>query len=106
MSDKWTPGARSSAPVNWTNQQQDDAAALLRGTLMGDVRTLEAERDHLRGQVEELTAVLAKIIGALNTDSRQKDIIGDEVEYHIDGQTMGYALNLARSALAKVRGLA
>lgn len=34
-------------------------------------------------------------------DARQKSIVGDEAEYHLDGQTMYHALNKARDAIHK-----
>lgn len=53
----------------------------------------------LTDQVDELKRALVAIDKALCTDARQKSITGDSVEYHLDGQTMGYALNLARDSL-------
>jgi hypothetical protein len=47
----------------------------------------------------KLAEALRKIESALRKDSRQKDICGDDVEYHLDGQTMYYAINAAREAL-------
>jgi hypothetical protein len=52
----------------------------------------------------ELVEALEKIEAALRKDSRDKSIIGDAVEYHLDGQTMGYAINTARAALSKAKG--
>jgi hypothetical protein len=47
----------------------------------------------------KLAEALRKIESALRVDSRQKDICGDDVEYHLDGPTMYYAINTAREAL-------
>ncbi len=52
----------------------------------------------------ELYEALQTLEQALNSDRRQKSIIGDEVEYHLDGGTMTLALNACRAALAKARG--
>lgn len=50
---------------------------------------------------ERLREALRGIEKALRTDSRDKSIIGDEVEYHLDGQTMYLAINAARRALGE-----
>jgi len=51
----------------------------------------------------DLLEALQAIENALHKDSRDKSIVGDGVEYHLDGQTMYFALNAARAALAKVQ---
>ena len=52
-------------------------------------------------EIERLREALRGIEKALRTDSRDKSIIGDEVEYHLDGQTMYLAINAARRALGE-----
>lgn len=61
--------------------------------MAAELRRVRAERDALR-------RALVLVEAALRKDSRDKSIIGDGVEYHLDGQTMGYAIGTARSALA------
>lgn len=52
----------------------------------------------------DLYEALAAVEAALRKDSRGQTIVGDGVEYHLDGQTMYRAINKARGALAKARG--
>jgi len=54
------------------------------------------ERDN---KIDDLREALAEIYRALMKDSRQKSIVNDDVEYHLDGPTMSFALNKARRAL-------
>jgi len=58
---------------------------------------------YLIAAAPELLAALELIESALREDSRDKSIIGDEVEYHLDGQTMGYAIQTAREAISKAK---
>ena len=37
----------------------------------------------------DMLVALEKVEAALRQDTRQKSIIGDEVEYHLDGETIG-----------------
>lgn len=54
----------------------------------------------------DLLAALREIEDALRKDSRDKTIGREDVEYHLDGQTMYRAINLARAAIAKAEGAA
>lgn len=63
--------------------------------------TLERELAAAQQEIERLREALRGIEKALRTDSRDKSIIGDEVEYHLDGQTMYLAINAARRALGE-----
>lgn len=58
--------------------------------------------DPVQRENERLRAALTKVIKALCTDAEQKSIVGDGVVYHLDGQTMGHAINTARAALQPV----
>ncbi len=51
-------------------------------------------------EVARLREVLAALEAALRKDSRGKTVFADTVEYHLDGQAMYQAINLARAALA------
>jgi hypothetical protein len=65
----------------------------------------EAEGNaRLMASAPELLSALVAIELALRKDSRNKSILGDEVEYHLDGQTMGYAIQTAREAIRKAKG--
>lgn len=55
-----------------------------------------AEQDE---KVDALREALTEIYRALMKDSRQKSVVNDDVEYHLDGPTMYFALNKARRAL-------
>ena len=61
------------------------------------IRDLERDRAVLIAALETLEA-------ALKTDSRDKSILADTVEYHLDGQAMYHAINTARATLASVKG--
>lgn len=52
----------------------------------------------------EMLEALEALEAALREDSRNKDILGDEVEYHLDGQTMGWAIEKVRAAIRKAKG--
>lgn len=53
----------------------------------------------IRAQHEALSDLEA----ALRRDSRNKTVLSDTVEYHLDGQSMYQAINRARAALAQAR---
>lgn len=65
-----------------------------------DRRKLLAATDALQAQVARLREALTGLEAALRKDSRDKAILPDTVEYHLDGQTMYQAINAARAALA------
>lgn len=70
---------------------------------------LEAEaaviaENKIRDAAPTMLKALRAIEEALRKDSRQKDITGDEVEYHLDGQTLGWAITAARKAIAFAEG--
>lgn len=52
----------------------------------------------------KLVDALKALEAALGTDSRQKSIARDTVEYHLDGQAMYAAINKARDAIALAEG--
>jgi hypothetical protein len=52
----------------------------------------------------EMFNALCSLERALRKDSRGKTICSDAVEYHLDGQEMYAAINLARAALTKAEG--
>ena len=49
---------------------------------------------------ERLREALVSLEAALLKDSRQKSIVGDDTEYHLDGNSMYHAINKVRAALA------
>ena len=51
-----------------------------------------------------LREALIALEAALRKDSRDKAIMADTVEYHLDGQAMYVAINKARAALAAPEG--
>ena len=55
----------------------------------------------LGAAARDLLEALEIVEAALRKDSRQKSIVGDEVEYHLDGNTMYHAINTARAAIAR-----
>ena len=62
---------------------------------------------HLIAAAPCMYEALGKAHDALLTDpphGPQKSIIGDETIYHLDGQSVGYALDLIRAAIAKAEG--
>ena len=81
-----------------TPQEDRDYLALL--TPRNILALIERVERVERAEIERLRGALVAIEEALCKDSRQKSIVGDEVEYHLDGQTMYYAINKARAALA------
>ena len=56
-------------------------------------------RAELLAENKRLRKVLEDLGVALRTDSRQKTITGDAVEYHLDGSRMYHAINAVRAAL-------
>lgn len=50
---------------------------------------------------DDMLAALKALYDALLKDSREKSIVGDGVEYHLDGQAMYAAINKVRAAIAK-----
>lgn len=52
----------------------------------------------------DMVEALTKLEAALRKDSRDKTVLSDTVEYHLDGQVMYQAINCARAALAKALG--
>jgi hypothetical protein len=58
----------------------------------------------LEGLVADMLAALKGIEAALRKDSRDKTVLRDTVEYHLDGQAMYGAINAAREAIAKAEG--
>jgi hypothetical protein len=59
----------------------------------------DAANARLIAAAPTMLKALKAIEEALRKDSRQKDIIGDEVEYHLDGQTLGWAITTARKVI-------
>lgn len=53
--------------------------------------------------INDLLGALVKIEAALRVDAREKSILADTVEYHLDGQVMYMAINAARDAIARAR---
>jgi hypothetical protein len=65
---------------------------------------LRAEVARLSALAEQMAGALERVEAALRVDSRQKSILSDTVEYHLDGQTMYQAITAARAARAAYRG--
>ena len=59
-----------------------------------------AELAKARAENERLRGALVSLEAALLKDSRQKSIVGDDTEYHLDGNSMYHAINKVRAALA------
>lgn len=75
------------------------------------INTLTEQRNAARDQVSSLRADKHELLAALKaaergflSDAKQKSIIGDDVIYHLDGQSVGHALNIVRAAIAKAEG--
>jgi len=60
--------------------------------------------ERLQHRAKDMLEALTLLEAALRKDSRDKSILSDTVEYHLDGQTMGYAINKVRAAIAKAEG--
>lgn len=74
----------------------------LSSALAAEVSARELLTDKLNEQdnkVDDLREALVEIYRALMKDSRQKAVLNDDVEYHLDGSTMAFALNKVRRAL-------
>jgi hypothetical protein len=105
--DQWTGWPLSIDAVNETDKcvvrtggqwphewdaKTSQHEAVANAYLIADAPTLLAENKRLRKALEELGV-------ALRTDSLQKTITGDAVEYHLDGSRMYHAINAVRAAL-------
>ena len=49
----------------------------------------------------EMLEALVSLEAALRKDSREKSVLSETVEYHLDGQAMYQAINKARAAITK-----
>ena len=68
--------------------------------LEADARWHRAELAQARSEIERLREALVSLERSLLKDSRQKSIVGDDTEYHLDGNSMYHAINKVRAALA------
>lgn len=78
----------------------------LQSTLSAEIAAREELVVKLNAQderINRLREALNEIYRALMKDSRQESIINDDVEYHLDGPTMYFAINKARRALEDSR---
>ena len=64
----------------------------------------QAANVNLIAAAPDMLAALKQLEAALKNDSRQKSILGDTVEYHLNGETMYDAINRVRVTIAKAEG--
>ena len=71
--------------------------------LIADARWHQAELAQARSEIERLREALVSLERSLLKDSRQKSIVGDDTEYHLDGNSMYHAINKVRAALVPAK---